>query len=196
MAPSDRRSSVSPSTLALAALGSATATFLIGRVGLAGTIIGAAFTPVVIALVTELARKPAERLRTRAVRPGARAREVDRTVYRVEREPRSLLERVSWRRVLVTGLGAFALVVAAVTVTDLARGTSVVGKRGTTFFDRERGGAPTQRDEERAPGTPTDEGETVMPDSPTGEEETETTPTGTEPPATTTAPTGTTATTP
>jgi hypothetical protein len=179
---------ISPATLALAALASATTTFLLGSVGLAGTIVGAALTPVLVAVVTEFARKPADRLRTAAVRvPSSRGGE--RTVFRVEREPRRLLDRISWRRALLTGLGAFALVVAAVTLADLGRGTSVVSDRGTTFFDRERGGSPNERRDERGPGTRTDPGETVVPEEPPPESQTETSPPTTEPnPATTESP--------
>ena len=81
------------------------------------------------------------------------------------------------------------------TLADLARGTSVVGDRGTTFFDREPGGPGGGRDDERAPATRTDQGETVVPEPPPAEE-TQTTPPETEPDPATTATTEPTPTTP
>ena len=111
--------------------------------------------------------------------PGERGEE--RSVFRVEREPRALLERVSWRRVLVTGLGAFALVVAAVSLADLGRGTSVVSDRGTTFFDRGRAAPAEEAPRGRRDG-PTAPAETTPAETPAGEE---VEPATTEPPATT-----------
>ena len=152
MADSHRSPNISPGALALAALASAVATLVIGRFGLAGTVIGAALMPVLIALVSEAARRPARRL-TR-VRPRRLADGATRDPPLHRRAVRALERReFSWRRVLVTGLGGFVLVVAVFTIADLGLGDSVASDRRTTFFG---GGEPSprkERDERREPAT-------------------------------------------
>jgi hypothetical protein len=109
---------LSPFTLVFASLGSVIATALVSRFGLTGTVVGAALTPVVIALVGEV-RRPVERI----VRlPGGR-----RVLFR--RRP-----GVRWRIVAITAGAAFAVAVAAFTIPDLITGESAVSKRSTTFF--------------------------------------------------------------
>jgi hypothetical protein len=194
------RRGISLGTLALASLGSAAATFLIARFGLGGTLVGAALSPVIVALVAEAVRRPAEGIRSRAgaVRPRSGAARAGRTVYRAERRPRLGFDRVSWRRVLLTGVAAFALVVTAVTVADLGLGNSVASDRDTTFFRRAETDpkSPAEKPDEEAPTVPT---ETVPPETPPPEEEPgtttspeavplETTPSETTPPETTTPP--------
>ena len=159
----DRRDSsgISATTLALAALGSAAATFVIARFGLEGTIAGAALMPVVVALVTELARRPARRVRARtgAVRPTRAPDAPPRRVYRAEREPRVALGRVSWSRVFATAGVAFGLVVGAVTIADIGLGRSVASDRDTTFFGREQRAPkqeqPAEREDEPREPAPT-----------------------------------------
>ena len=56
--------------MSLAAIGSASATFLLGSFGLAGTVLGAALAPVIVALVSELVRRPARTVTVRAGRSG------------------------------------------------------------------------------------------------------------------------------
>jgi hypothetical protein len=197
---SQERRGISPGTLALASLGSAAATFLIARFGLGGTLVGAALSPVIVALVAEAVRRPAEGIRARAgaVGPRGGAARAGRTVYRVERRPGLGFDRVSWRRVLLTGVAAFALVVTAVTVADLGLGNSVASDRETTFFGRAETDpkSPAEEPDEEAPTVPT---ETVAPETPPPEEEPgtttlpetvppETAPSDTTPPETTTTP--------
>ena len=152
MADSHRSPEVSPGALALAALASAVATLVIARFGLAGTVIGAALMPVLVALVGEAARRPARRL-TR-VGPKRRARQVRRDPPLHRRAVRALERReFSWRRVLVTGLGGFVLVVAAFTIADLGLGDSVASDRRTTFFGGGELSPRKDRDERRDPAT-------------------------------------------
>lgn len=186
----------------LASVGSACATFLIARFGLEGTIVGAALSPVLVALVAEAVRRPAQGIRSRAggVQPRPRTARPARTVYKVERRPRLGFDRVSWRRVLLTGAAAFALVVTAVTLADIGLGNSVASDRDTTFFGRADTARPKPPADEPVEETPTVPADTVTPEPPPAEEEPETTTSPEEAPVETapteTAPAETTATTP
>jgi len=170
-------SRLAPLTLVAAGIASAVTTVVIARFGLAGTILGAALAPVLVALVGESVRRPAERVRSGTTSLGTRAR-------REPSRPRFSLDRVSWGRVAAIGVFAFAAVVAAFTVFDLTRGESPVSERGTTFFTPRSGDGG----EEPAPG-PSGPGEQETPPAapppPTG---TQPPPTVTEPPPTTTDP--------
>jgi cytoskeletal protein RodZ len=162
----DRRrpsSDLSPLTLGLASVGSAVAALLIGRFGLAGTVVGAALTPVVITLVRELGKRPVERV---VHLPSGRSALAE------------LRPRIRWRLVAATSAAAFAVAVAALTLPELLRGESVVADRPTTFFSTNRGegGGPA---EEAPPAAP----ERTPPEDPSAPP-----PTETEPPPTTTAP--------
>lgn len=53
-------SRVSPRTLAIASIGSGTAAYVVSQLWAPGTLIGAAVTPVIVALVSEVVRKPIE----------------------------------------------------------------------------------------------------------------------------------------
>jgi hypothetical protein len=132
---SEQSSEISPAKLALAAFGSLVATYVLGQLGFAGTLVGAALAPVIIALSQELVRRPARRVR------GARIAVV-RGSPAVPRERRlSFRSRlrwradvIPWRSVLITAGLAFAIVVGVFTVADLAVGRSVVADRPKTFF--------------------------------------------------------------
>jgi hypothetical protein len=150
-------------TLTIASVASATAAAVTSQLWIAGTWIAAAFTPVLVALISEALHRPTERV--------ARAWTAERDVSRTERrassatrgepvavtgstgpvrvyrqtsrgvtEPergRAVLfgRRVPWRAVLVTALAAFVIAVAAITAIDLVSGGSVgKGSGGTTFF--------------------------------------------------------------
>jgi hypothetical protein len=71
-----RSSGISTTTLVSASVASAVATFVVSRIWGPGTLIGAAVTPVIVALVSEAVRRPAEQVRTTARRvvPVAAAR--------------------------------------------------------------------------------------------------------------------------
>jgi hypothetical protein len=165
-----RSTELSPITLGIASLASVVATIVVSRFGLAGTVTGAALTPVVVALVRELQRPAARVSRL----PGSTRAVVSRR-----------LERVRWPVVAGTAAAAFAVAVAAFSVPDLLAGDSVVSDRPTTFFssgdDGSGGGGGTT-----APQTTTAPEETTAP-------ETTTAPEATTAPETTTAPEATTA---
>ncbi|MDQ3894264.1 MAG: hypothetical protein M3292_06320, partial [Actinomycetota bacterium] len=138
--PERRSSEISLGNLALASFGSLVATFLIGRLGVAGTLIGAALTPVLIALAQELVRRPGRRVRettagavTKPVaavaKPLASRRERGLSI---RSRLAQLGQRVSWRSVLLTGGLAFAIAVAVYTIADVAAGDSVVADRPST----------------------------------------------------------------
>jgi hypothetical protein len=176
----------------VAAVASAATTLVIARFGLAGTLLGAALAPVLVALIGEGVRRPAERVRGRTTsifegRTPLRARGPQ------PERSRFTLGNVSWPRVAALGLGAFALVVAGFTLLDLAAGDSPVSDRGSTFFtpggggdspgDRQNPGQAPAGDEgptSTAPATTTGPATTTEPVTTTQEPAPTTTPT--EPP--------------
>ncbi|WP_217913586.1 hypothetical protein [Miltoncostaea marina] len=176
---------LSPLTLFLAAFGSVVATLLVSRFGLAGTITGAALTPIVITVARELARRPAERV----------AR-LPSEVVRLPTGGRGLVERLPQVRpkvIAATAAAAFAIAVAVFTVPDLIAGESVVADRPSTFFSgggRGGGGeapATTTTTTTTPAGTITAPAETVEAPATTAPDTT-TAPATTAPPATTPAP--------
>ena len=170
-------SRLAPLTLVAAGVASAVMTVVIARFGLAGTILGAAVAPVLVALVGEGVRRPAERVRSGTTSFVTRA-------PREPRRPRFSLDRVSWRRVAAIGVLSFAAVVAAFTVFDLTRGESPVSERGTTFFTPRSGDGG----EEPAPARTGPGEQETPPAPPPPATETQPPPTVTEPPPTTTEP--------
>jgi hypothetical protein len=197
------RSGIDFGTLIAAAIASVVAAMVVSRVWHQGTIMATAMTPVIVALVKEAVERPARRvstLATRATGPGV-GRAV-RTVLppppEAEAPPPPMVldpelsemrvyrrERAAgrhWKLALVTGLLAFVVAAAVLTVPELVSGRSVVsGKRDTTVF----GG---KRHVRSAPAKP----ETTTTTTDTGTTSTQqtqpqpTTTTGTQPPATTT----------
>ena len=173
---------ISLQTLIIASLASAAASFAASRIWGPGTLISAAATPVVVALVSEFLRRPVQTVSTTAKRfPAAQSLPVvrKRTIAApedptlVERDPPITAEpnspsgqqadprrrvelphaitpdvdsetitsteanawRPRWRLALVTGLVAFAIVVALYTVPELFAGRSITGNgQPTTFF--------------------------------------------------------------
>jgi hypothetical protein len=181
-------SGVSVQTLIIASFASAVASFAASRIWGAGTLISAAVTPVIVALVAEFVRRPvqtvaatAQRVSTAQTLSAVRNRTIAATEdptggrsdparvttgsatrdepqsYSGLPEPRLRVEspaaiapvvdpgtikpaevntwRPHWRPVVVTGLLAFAIVVALYTVPDLLAGRSITGNgQPTTFF--------------------------------------------------------------
>jgi hypothetical protein len=192
----DRRTGgrISLQTLIIASLASAAASFAASRIWGAGTIISAAITPVIVALVSEFLRRPvqtvaetAKKVPTIQTLPAVRSRTlsapndstpVPEEPTRVSTDPvppaqphspagepgpgpgpgrprraeaRAALDpvldpattkptqanswRPRWRLAIVTGLLAFAIVVALYTVPDLLAGRSITDNgQPTTFF--------------------------------------------------------------
>ncbi len=65
----ERGGGISVRTLAIASVASACTTYIVSRVWGAGTIVGAAASPVIVALVSELLRRPVEKVPTPKVPP-------------------------------------------------------------------------------------------------------------------------------
>ncbi len=159
-------SNLSLGTLLPACLASVAATFLLARVGLAGTLLGAALIPLIWAVVKDLARPPVERLaeagRLRPHRSHAESSQADLTRRR-EISWASRLSFLSWRRVVLTGAAAFAITIAVFTIPELILGESVTDDRRTTFFTPTQ--SKTSDQDERVPPEPApmetgEEGET------------------------------------
>lgn len=115
---------ISVVTLIIAAAASASAAFVVSRVWGSGTLIGAAVTPIIVAVVTELLRRPATRLPDLRTPPPTGGRspagpaEPPVHVYRAAPEARH------WRIVAVTALAAFVIGVGLYVVLDRLAGGS------------------------------------------------------------------------
>jgi hypothetical protein len=173
-------SGVSLQTLIIASLASAAAAYAASRIWGTGTLISAAATPVVVALVSEFLRRPVQTVATSAKRiptvqtlpaVGRRASATPEDPTHARQDPRVEAPadvtpvaapptihraepntwRPRWRPAVVTGLLAFAIVVAVYTVPDLLAGHSVTGNgQPTTFF-----GASTNVKKKATPTTVT-----------------------------------------
>ena len=197
----ERSGGLSLTTLLLASLSSATAALIGSRLWEDGTVVSAAVTPVVVALVSEALRRPTERL-SKAARPraqGARPRSRERPAaaddvprFGEQGPPPRLYggRRARLQAVLITAVLAFVIAAAALTLPELLVGRSVAGGgERTTYF----GGKATPRSESEGDENPADEGERettstttpgTAPEAETAPPEATTAPT--EPPATTT----------
>ena len=197
-------SGISVQTLAISASAAVAAAVVVPMVWERGTILATAMTPVIVALVSEGLRRPAEKITTAtsrvARRPGAPpgpepfdplpeeerggpTQEEERGGPTQEDDPFGLRERPPvrrhWRLAVVTGLVAFVLAVTALTMSELVFGGAATRDSArTTIF----GGG---RDGEEATPTATPK---VTPEA-TGEATA--TPEGTPTPTETPAPTAT-----
>jgi hypothetical protein len=198
-------------TLVIASLASLVAALVTSRLWTAGTPFAAALTPVIVTIVSELLHRPTAAIARRVTSertallpeatgagppedtPAERAPEQPRRVardlegepspVRVYRPQRRRFGRIHPRIVVLTGLLAFAIAAAALTLPELIAGQSI-GKsdRKTSLFGG-RGG-DGRKPEQPQETTPADQPEQTTPS--------ETTPTQTtpeeEPPATTEEP--------
>ncbi|MEA2126019.1 MAG: hypothetical protein QOI80_2801 [Solirubrobacteraceae bacterium] len=112
-----RSSDIDLWTLAIAAVASAVAAYVTSQFWAGGTLVSAALTPVIVALVKEALNRPVERVST----------------LRAKREAES---KRRWKVALVSAAAAFVLVVAVFTVPELVTGSSIGrgGDHATTFF--------------------------------------------------------------
>jgi hypothetical protein len=157
----DGGSRLSPQTLVVASLASLTAAIVTSHFWRGGTPITAAITPVIVALASELYRRPAERItklgtKGTAVRPRERQRVVSgppqpagRTEIpegpgqiRVYRTP-SNRRRFQAKVVVVTAVVAFAIATAILTLPELVFGGSLASHARTTFFGGSTGHGST-----------------------------------------------------
>ena len=167
-----KSSGISIQTLAISAAAAVAAAVVVPMIWDRGTLVATAMTPVIVALVSEGLRHPAEKITTAtsrvARRPGARPdsdpfdpRALDEPfdplppTERVETERGDdlfgLRERPPirrhWRLAVITGLVAFVLAVTALTMSELVFGGAATRDSGrTTFFGGDR-----QKQEEATP---------------------------------------------
>jgi hypothetical protein len=181
----DRKSGISILTLAISAAGAVAAAVIVPLFWQRGTLIATAMTPVVVALVSEALRRPAEAIKDTAPKMTRRSgtgtpvhspHSADRFEPLPPEEraamppPRSddpyglhtPRRRVShhWRLALGTGVAAFAIAVVAVTMSELVFGGPATGDGGrTTFFSGSRNNdatpTPTATPNETREATPT-----------------------------------------
>lgn len=177
--PRQQQGGLSIQTLAIASLASAAAAIVVHEVWRGGAILGAAITPVIVAIVSESLRKPADRV---AARREARRQAIDDRfgIWEADR-PRRRLNARHLKIALATGALAFVIGALALTATELVFGGNVgSGGRDTTIV----GGGSNEREvEEKTPITesaPKEPAPTTTETAPTLPEE--------EPAPTTTAP--------
>jgi hypothetical protein len=149
---------LSVKTLLIAAAASAAAAIVIPLLWRPGTVFAAAMTPVVVALVTEMLRRPVDTVGSvRSRRPARGAEALDQPfdepfdplappsaeeldeLPRTREAPRAVHRRRpltarQWKLALATGLAAFAIVAALFTASELLAGDAVSGGSRTTFF--------------------------------------------------------------
>ncbi len=165
---------LSVKTLLIAGAASAAAALVIPMLWRPGTVFAAAMTPVVVALVSEVLRRPVETVSAARVRRTPRgtaildpppeepfdplappsAEELAVLPATTAPAPRAVhrrrpLSARQWKLALATGLVAFAAVAAVFTASELVAGDPVSGGGGgTTFFG---GSRPEQERDEPAP---------------------------------------------
>ncbi len=211
----ERRGGISVGTLTVASAASAAAAFTASHLWGSGTVLSAALTPVIVALVSEFLRRPVDRVSATVapiiprppgsaeplappeppLGPPTAVEQTGWTPVNWGAEPSRAGWRPRWRLVLATGLLAFAIVVAFYTVPDLVVGHSITGAGGPTTLFSSGGGhaAPATT----TPTTPTAPTQTVTVQVQTTTVTVPaTTPTTSIPTATTPTDTTTTATTP
>jgi hypothetical protein len=154
-------SRVSLQTLIIASIASAAASFAASKIWGAGTLVSAAATPVIVALVSEFLRRPVQTVAKTAQKvptvqtlplrrrtfpaPGDSTRdqpdhaEAPATVTSEDDSGTTAHAEIGagrrWRLAVVTGALAFAIVLAVFTVPDLLAGHSITGNgQPTTFF--------------------------------------------------------------
>ena len=200
MASEEKSSGISIQTLVISALAAVAAAVVVPMIWERGTLLATAMTPVIVAVVSEALRKPAEKitaanpLATRRSATGAAVRDPgfdplsadERTEPAREDDPFGLRSkpRVThhWKLALATGAAAFAIAVVALTVSELVLGGPATREGGRTTFIRERDEAtPTATPEATATATPTETAEPTA--TPTATPEARATPTPTETPA-------------
>jgi len=172
MAEKDSGSGISIQTLAISAAAAVAAAVVVPMVWERGTLVATAMTPVIVALVSEGLRKPADRISsvTKTVRrsgTGAAVRDPDfeplppedRGVDVRDDDPFGLRGRPPvkhhWKIALATGAAAFAIAVVGLTMSELVFGGPATKEGGsTTFFSGSRNETPTPTATPTATETP------------------------------------------
>lgn len=183
--PRQQQGGLSIQTLAIASVASAAAAIVVHEVWRGGAILGAAITPVIVAIVSESLRKPVDRVAARREVRRARTTEEQAAedrfgIWEPEGPGRRRLNARHLKIALATGGLAFVIGALALTATELVFGGSVgSGGRDTTIVG---GGSDDRGAEEKTTTTQTQPAE-----EPTTTEQAPTTPEE-EPAPTTTAP--------
>jgi hypothetical protein len=172
--PPANHGGLSVTTLAIASASSLVAALVVSRLWGAGTLAGAAVTPVVVALVAEALHRPRRAIQTvRQTRVGDRydplaegragLLEGDLATARAPAPPPRTVHRVTVRRpgrravvaALVTGIAAFAIAALVLTSGELVFGGSAsTGDGRTTLFGGSKSGERDAGDEQAPAQTP------------------------------------------
>ena len=144
-AAAEKSEGLSAQTLAIASLASLAAAIVVHKIWQGGAIVGAAVTPVIVAVVSEALRKPAQVIqttrtaRTRGAAPRdpglppathARPSEDRFGIWEAERPPlRERLNRTHLKVAIATGLVAFAIVAFFLTGAELVFGGADSGDK-------------------------------------------------------------------
>jgi hypothetical protein len=161
----EKKSGISIQTLVISSLSAVAAALVIPLIWERGTLVATAMTPVIVAVVSEALRKPAEVISTvtprvtRRSATGASVRnperfeplppdEVDAVPEVREDDPFGLRAAPKpghhWKIALATGLAAFAIAVFVLTSTELVFGGPATKDSGrTTFFGHRSQTTPT-----------------------------------------------------
>ncbi len=161
MASEEKKSGISIQTLAISAGAAVAAAVVVPMIWERGTLVATAMTPVIVAVVSEALRKPADKLTaaTKTVRrsaTGAAVRDPDfdplppeeRDLEVRDDDPFGLRGRPPfkhhWKLALATGAAAFAIAVVALTMSELVFGGPATKDGGsTTFFSGSSEETPT-----------------------------------------------------
>jgi hypothetical protein len=199
--PRQQQGGLSLQTLVIASAASVAAAIVVHKLWKGGAILGAAITPVIVAIVSETLRKPVERVTSirevRRTRPEAGSGQVPPPAPEPARpDPYGIWqqERLPWWRrrsskvAVVTGLLAFVIGAFALTASELVFGGSVGG--GNDRLTLPVGGKKdTSRDERtRTTETQPQDSETPAETTPTAPADEQEVPTTETPPPTQTTP--------
>jgi hypothetical protein len=207
--PPSSRSGFNPVTLGIAALSAVVAAFVVSKIWSHGTLVATAMTPVVVAVVKEALERPAQKIDVGVSKLSTVRRSnpdglvVEEFEPGHEDEPNEVSVYSSrggrkWKIAVITGLLAFVVAAAAMTLPELVSGRSIFsGGERTTLFrgTRHRAATTTTPSTQTQTVTQTTATQTVTETVPSS---TQTTPTVTQttPGATQTTPGAATTTTP
>ena len=150
-------------TLMIAAAASAVAAVVTSAFWKGGTVISATITPVIVAIVKEIVERPKDVVRrasafTSTTTPGTKGRgRGDRPgapVAPIRTYGRPARRRIHLKLAIVTGLIAFVLAAAVLTVPELLFGGSVASKSGTTIFGGKDSSSPKPSAESKGQSKP------------------------------------------
>jgi hypothetical protein len=139
---------LSVKTLVISGLSAAAAAVIVPLLWEPGTLIATAVTPIVVALVSEALRRPADRVRRAApvIAKKASPPPAGDASGTPEHAPAGRNRVPRLKVALITGGVAFAVVAVALTATEILAGGSMTGHGRTTLF-----GGSSQGDEEGEP---------------------------------------------